>query len=109
MKIETIRDIIEVTDLILEKLIGQKNLAVLTLLVTDEAGFSQCFFTPTSQIGPAKSFIQVGDYEKVLMMMLAHPHIEELEYDPDQNMISGLFKNPFSEEYFEEKRKRNGF
>ena len=104
-KIENVQDIIEVEPLIIGQLVKGK-LTYFNLVVEEESATSNCYFTPTSQLQKTeKRMIMVDDYAKVLMALLSHPYIEDLEYDQEANMIFGVFKNPYAEEYMEEQRK----
>ena len=101
MKIKAIRDISGIFEKILSKLV-KENLCYFSLCVSDSTGFSQCFFTPTSEIRKEKkNMIFVQDYEKLLMLLLSHPKISDIDYDEEENAISAIFDNPLADEYNE--------
>ena len=98
-KIKSIEDLDKVQNVILNKLVVG-NLAYFSLTVIDTTGYSSCFFTPTSEIRKEKkTMIFVNDYEKILMLLLSHPNIKDIEYDGEENAISAIFDNPMKEEY----------
>lgn len=98
-EIKTVQDIIDAGHEIIGHLV-QGKMTYFNLLVEEEAGSSACFFTPASQLqDTGKHMIMVEDYEKILMVLLSHPDIESLEYDPERNMVTAIFKNPYAKEY----------
>jgi hypothetical protein len=95
MKIKTIKDAKKVADNCIELLVSNKSVAYFNLLVSNLTGeISNCYFSPVSPIrAEAKNMIFVQDIEKLLKMLLSHPKISELEYDPQENMISASFQD----------------
>jgi len=103
-KIETIENVKTISHMILGKLLTGNYLCYFNIVVGELGGCSPCFFTPTSQIHEGnekgKGMIFVGDYEKLMMLLMSHPNISDLEYDVEKNMITACFNNPFAEEWF---------
>lgn len=100
-EIKTVEDVREVSEQIIGKLI-KGNLAYFNLAVVDSIGWSQCFFTPTSELrNEKKNMIFVQDYDKILMLLLSHPKIKDIQYDEEENSITAIFDNPLSDEYDE--------
>lgn len=73
-----------------------------SLTVTDPYGFSSCFFTPISRDKEHEAMMFVGDYEKILRLLLSHPKIRHVEYDPEGHVIQAVFDDPFPEREEEE-------
>lgn len=93
----TISNVRQIADKIIGKLV-KGDLAYFNLCVADSSGFSQCFFTPTSKIrGKEQHMIFVGDYEKVICLLLCHPKVNKLEYDNEENAVTAIFDNPYQE------------
>lgn len=104
MKKITIENVREIADKIVEKII-KGDLAVFNICVADSTGFSQCFFTPTAKIkGKEQRMIFVGDYEKLICLLLCHPKVSNVEYDSVENAITAIFENPFQEQLDEQRR-----
>jgi len=98
----TIDNVRKIADKIVEKLV-QGSLAYFNICVADSTGFSQCFFTPTTKIkGKEQQMIFVGDYEKLICLLLCHPKVSNVEYDSEENAVSAVFENPFQEKLDEE-------
>lgn len=102
-KIETLKDVREVADIIMGKVVKGK-VAYFNLVVSDSTGFSQAFFSPVTETskGKNKKMLFVGDYEKLMMLLLSHPKISQVQYDEEENAISAVFDNPFKEEIEDE-------
>lgn len=98
-KIESVKDVKEVANVIIGKLVKGK-LAYFNLVVSDSTGFSHAFFSPATETseGKNKKMIFVGDYEKLMMLLLSHPKISQVQYDEEENAVSAVFDNPFKEE-----------
>lgn len=97
-KIQNIKDVREVGNVIIGKLV-KGSLAYFNLIVADLTGdVSNAFFTPTSKISEKKSMIFVSDYEKVMMLLLSHPKVSDLEYNEEENAVTAVFNNPYIEE-----------
>jgi len=72
-----------------------------TILVDHGEGtISQCTWTPTGAVGAptsiAGAFLAVEDYEKIMVMLLTHPKIKDLEFDGQ--MITAVFLAPEMDE-----------
>lgn len=97
-KISSVKDLKAVAETIIEKLVGG-SLAYFNLTVADSTGFSQCFFTPTSEIrGKKQTMCFVGDYEKVMALLMSHPKVSDIQYDLKENAVLAIFENPYQEE-----------
>lgn len=94
-KIETLKDVKEVANIIMGKLVKGK-VAYFNLLVVDSTGFSQCFFNPITETskGKNKKMLFVEDYEKLMLILLSHPNFSQVQYDE----VGAIFDNPFKEE-----------
>ena len=105
-KIQNLEDVKTVSQMIMRRLVVEKNLCYFNIVVGEVGGFSQCFFTPTTQIHEGKEtrykpkMIFVGDYDKLMMLLMSHPNISDLEYDVEENMITACFNNRLAEEWF---------
>ena len=98
MKIQTLKDIKAVSQKVLEKLV-KGNLCYFNIMVFEGSSCSPAYFTPLAHIrGKKASFMGVGDYEKLMMLLLSHANCEELRYNEGENSINLLFNNPFTEE-----------
>lgn len=94
MKIKTPADARKVGDLCMKKLVGEKTLVYFNLFVCSESSGSNCYFSPYSMLrGEKKKVAFVGDVEKILRLLLSHPKVSDLMYDPRENMISGTFED----------------
>lgn len=101
MKIKTVKDIVDAANKIIERLVtdSQKNLAIFNLLVDHEDGtLSNCAWTPTAKLANGKNLLVVEDYTKIMILLLTHPRIKELQYDEPQNTISAIFHAPEMQE-----------
>ena len=97
VKIKTAKDVKSISDKIVEQLV-KGNLTYFNIVVAEDSSFSNCFFTPTTEIeGKQKRMIFVGDYEKILYMLLSHPKISDIDYNPSKKMVSAVFENPYEE------------
>lgn len=97
VKIKTAKDVKSVSNKIVGQLV-KGNLTYFNIVVAESNIFSNCFFTPTTEIeGKQKRMIFVGDYEKILYMLLSHPKISDIDYNPSRNMVSAVFENPYEE------------
>ena len=66
-----------------------------SLTVQDPHGFSSCFFTPISKDKQHQAMMFVGDYEKVVRLLLSHPKIRHVEYEPRDHVIHAIFDDPY--------------
>ncbi len=100
-KIETVKDVREVANEIIGKIVKGK-VAYFNLVVSDSTGYSQAFFSPVTETSTEKNkkmlFVLVDDYEKLMMLLLSHPKISQVQYAEEENYITALFDNPFEEE-----------
>ena len=98
MKIKTLKDILEVSRKVVGKLV-KGNFCYFNITITELDMVSTAYFTPMAQIrGENKSFMGVGDYEKLMMLLLSHKNCNELEYNEKENSINLIFSNPFAKE-----------
>lgn len=101
-RISNVEDVVNVSGKIVGNLV-KGSLTYFNIVVVDSSGFSQCFFTPTSEVhegrGKKHNMIFVGDYDKILMMLLSHPKVHDIEYNAEENMVSAIFDNPLQDEY----------
>ena len=79
---------------VLEDLI-HGHVTYFSLTVADPYGYSSCFFTPISQDKEHQKMMFVGDYEKILRVLLSHPKIRHVEYVPEWRVIQAIFDDPF--------------
>jgi len=83
---------------ILKKVVEEGRLVYFNIGYWDSGGVSPCHFSP---VVPHKSrIIFVDDYEKILVMLLSHPKVREIEYDEKEGCVSAFFDVP--EEYWKE-------
>ena len=61
----------------------------------DATGWSSCFFAPVTQDKDDKAMMFVGDYEKVVRILLSHPKIRHVEYAPEWRVIQAIFDDPY--------------
>ena len=92
MKIKTVKDVVEASNKILGHLVGEQKLAIFNLLVDDGDGnISSCAWTPTSKLADGESFLAVEDYAKIIVLLLTHPRIKDLEYDEKNHQVTAVF------------------
>jgi len=48
--------------------------------------------------GKAQSFLAVEDYTKLLILLLEHPKVQNLEYDEKNNAVTAIFVAPEMQE-----------
>lgn len=72
------------------------------LTVMDPSGFSSCFFTPISRDPDHQAMMFVGDYEKVVRILLSHPKIRHVEYSPEDHVIQAIFDDPYPQRFEED-------
>lgn len=107
IKIKTLEDARAVSDKIMAQLVNGK-LTYFNILFGEEDNISPCFFSPVTQVSKGKSMIMVGDYEKILKLLLSHPKISDLQYNEKENMILAEFQSPYpmdNDENMEEEEK----
>jgi hypothetical protein len=91
LEIKSVRDIFEASRRIMEYLISQKKLAIFNVLVDHGEGtISNCMWTPTTKLADDKSFLAVEDYAKIMVLLLTHPKVKELEYNEKEHMITAV-------------------
>jgi len=95
-KILTPKDAHEVAETIVGNLI-QGRLTYFSLVVAHAANFGSCFFSPTSMAGD-RGMLFVGDYETILRALLSHPKMSDIEYRPEEDVVTATFEDPFPEE-----------
>lgn len=99
MKIKTLKDIVGASQKIMECFIGKKRAATFNLVVDHGEGTaSNCAWTPACKVSPGQSFLAVEDYDKIMVLLLTHPRIKNLEYDEKDNVVSAWFSAPEIEE-----------
>ena len=101
MKIKTVKDIVDVANKVFESLVAdpQKKLTIFNLLVDHGEGtISNCTWTPTAKLADGHSFLAVEDYTKIMILLLTHPRIKDLDYDETQHMISAVLEAPEMQE-----------
>ena len=62
----------------------------------DEA--SSCHFTPVVR-EEKEYWLFIGDYKKILVILLTHPRVKDLEFDEEEGCVKANFDVP--EEYWE--------
>lgn len=99
LKIKTLEDINEASHKIIEALVSKQKVAIFNLLVDHQEGtVSNCAWTPATQTGSNQKFLAVEDYGTIMLLLLKHPKITELEYDEEKNEINAIFAAPELEE-----------
>jgi len=100
VKIKTVADAKQVANDCIGQLVTDQRLVYFSLLVSDlEGNVTNCYFSPTAPIYPKiggiveKKSIFVNDIGKLLRMLLSHPKITNLKYDPKENVISACFQD----------------
>ena len=92
VKIKTVKDVVEASNKIFGHLVGEQKLAIFNLLVDDGDGnISSCAWTPTSKLADGKPFPAVEDYAKIIVLLLTHPRIKDLEYDEKNHQVTAVF------------------
>lgn len=96
LKIKNPDDARKICHIIIGNIVTGKKLAYFNLVVDHKTGdFSHAFFTPFSEFQKQKGgLVMVGDYLKVVLLLMSHPYVHGLEYDPDGNCIHGVFECP---------------
>jgi len=61
-------------------------------------GVSPCYFTPIAPLRKGDYCLFPDDYEKLLVMLLTHPKVREIELDEEEGSITAIFDVP--EEYY---------
>lgn len=99
MKIKSTKDIVEVSNRVIELLVIHKKLAIFNLLVDHGDGtLSNCTWTPTAKVAENQSFLAAEDYSKIIVLLATHPRIKDLEYDEKQNAVTAVFHAPEMED-----------
>ena len=73
-----------------------------SVTVADPYGFSSCFFTPISKDKEHERMMFVGDYEKIVRILLSHPKIRHVEYAREDHVIQAMFDDPYPERFEED-------
>jgi len=94
--IASVKDFRRVEERILEDLV-KGRLTYFNLVVQDDVGFSSCFFSPATKSKKGPGMIFVGDFGKIVRLLLSHPKVRHIEYDPAEPCISAVFEDPFGE------------
>ena len=95
MKIVTIKDAVGASNKIIGNLVAHRKLTEFTLLVDEgDGGTSQCTFVPFGQVSTHETFCAVEDYTKLIVLLLTHPKIKDLEYDEEKNVVTGVLNVP---------------
>ena len=89
----------KVVEKIMNKVIGERRIVYFNIGYWDLNGVSPCFFTPIVLDGK-KYHMFIDDYEKILVLLLSHPKVREIEYDEKEGCVSAFFDVP--EEYWKE-------
>jgi len=120
-KIKTVKDVVDVSNKIIGELVSHEKLTAFILSVDHEDGtLSTCAFTPVSKISAtfartepegtergyyyknlpnkAESFLAVEDYTKIMLLLLGHPKIRNLEYYEKDNSVMAIFVAPEMQE-----------
>jgi len=90
-----------------EKVLGDLlhgKAAYFGLLVWEGTSATSCFFSPAVTGRGDKGTLFVGDYERLVRLLLSHPKVKDIEYNPKERMISAVFEDPYWAE--EEKRRQ---
>ena len=66
-----------------------------SVTVAHDTTFSSCFFTPISKDKEHRAMMFVGDYEKVVRILLSHPKIRHVEYTRKEHVIHAIFDDPY--------------
>jgi len=88
-----------------EKILGDLlhgKAAYFGLLVWEGDTATSCFFSPAVTGRGDKGMVFVGDYERIVRLLLSHPKVKDMEYNRKERMISAVFEDPYWAE--EEKR-----
>jgi len=99
LKIKTTKDIVIASNTVIGNIVSQAKITVFNLLVDHEEGtISNCMWTPTTKLADGKSFLAVDDYAKIMLLLMTHPRVKDLEYNEKENMISAVFSAPEMQE-----------
>lgn len=99
LKIKTIKDIVGTANNIIEHLVSQKAMTGFNLLVDHGEGtLSNCAWTPTTKITQGQHFLAVEDYTKIMILLLTHPRVKELEYHEKEHTVTAVFSAPEMQE-----------
>jgi len=93
--IASVEDFKRIENQVMGAFIVNRRLTYFALVVADDSGFSNCYFTPTSQTREKEMVLFVGDYEKIVRLLLSHPKVRHIEYDPEGPCISAVFEDPY--------------
>ena len=100
MKIKTVKDVHDVYVKIMENFVVRHKPPYFSLLVDEGDGtVSYCHFQPSGPVKPAQSFMVVEDNAKVMLLLLRHPNVQNLEYDEKENMVTAIFSCSDMEEF----------
>jgi len=95
--IASVKDFEQVEGKILGDLL-RGRLTYFALTVADATGFSSCFFSPAAPLKKGQSSLFVGDWGRIVKLLLSHPKVRHIEYDPEEPAISAVFEDPYAEE-----------
>lgn len=104
MKIKTVQDVHAAADLIIGSLATQRQTTYFSLLVDHGDGtlsnlmFSCATPLPMKKGEMPQSFVAVDDYAKLMLLLLKHPQIQDLEYDEEKGLVGAVFICPEMQE-----------
>jgi hypothetical protein len=101
MRIKSVEDIRPIENKLVERLL-EGNLTYFSLVFVEEDEISNCCFTPTSRLPAKDTMIFVGDYGKLLKILLSHPNISDIGYDEKDNAVTAIFESPYPADRGEE-------
>jgi len=95
----------EVADKCVELTLKLRRPVYFNVAYWESDSISACYFTPIAPVdekGRRKWYVFPVDYEKLLVMLLTHPRISELQLDEKEGAIKLIFNVP--EDYVEKGR-----
>jgi hypothetical protein len=99
MKIKSVKDAVFVSNKIIEALVTERKLTQFMLNVDHGDGeVSSCSVNPTGKAKQGQSFLATGDYTKILVLLLTHPRVKNIEYDERRQTVFAWFSAPEMEE-----------
>ncbi len=97
MKIKTVKDVHEAGAHIIGEMVRTGKVAYFSLVVDHNDGtLSNLMFACDTPLpreegkGPQR-FVAVDDYAKLMLLLLKHPQVKDLEYDEKRNLIGAVF------------------
>lgn len=104
MKIKTVKDVHDAADKIIGDMVTHQRVAYFTLLVDHGEGtVTNLMFAcdtplPKKKDGAPQRFVAVEDYAKLMLLLLKHPQVNDLEYDEKRGLIGAVFCCPEAQE-----------